>query len=203
MSRLSDPIVCSAGDRSSPSIALVRQVALGVGRVRKLVKATKMQDPSNEEVLATVNASLPRRVVALGLLCVLAVLVIYVAIATPPALGWQIFLIAVGTSSLMVANAVRKATASELELTREELRDTSGIILVRLEDVASIDRGAFAFKPSNGFLLRLKKPHSRGWRPGLWWRSSRRIGVGGMTPGGQTKFMSDIIAVMLKEREDD
>lgn len=161
-----------------------------------------MQDLPNDEILATVNASLPRRVITLGLLCVLALLVIYVAIATPPALGWQIFLIAVGISSLMVANAVRKATKFELELTREELRDTSGVVLVRLEDVASIDRGAFAFKPSNGFLLRLTKPHTRGWRPGLWWRGGKRIGVGGMTPGGQTKFMSDIIAVMLKEREE-
>lgn len=162
-----------------------------------------MQDHKDDEVLAVVEASLPRRVVALGMLCVLAILVIYVAIATPPALGWQIFLIAVGISSLMVANSVRKATESRLELTREELRDTSGVVLVRLEDVASIDRGAFAFKPSNGFVLRLKTSHSRGWRPGLWWRGGKRIGVGGMTPGGQTKFMSDIIAVMLVEREED
>ena len=161
-----------------------------------------MQFDTDQEVLATVQASLPRRFMAISMLCVLAGLVIYIAVATPPALGWQIFLIAVGISALMVANAVRISTASVLELTRDELRDTAGIVLVRLDDVTSIDRGAFAFKPSNGFLLRLRTPHSRGWRPGLWWRGGRRIGVGGMTPGGQTKFMADIIAVMLVERED-
>lgn len=162
-----------------------------------------MQDQTDQDVLATVQASTPRRIMALSMLCALSFLVIYVAIATPPALGWQIFLVAVGISALMVANAVRKATASVLELTREELRDTAGIVLVRMEDVTSIDRGAFAFKPSNGFLLRLSKPHSRGWRPGLWWRGGKRVGVGGMTPGGQTKYMSDIIAVMLAERDAD
>lgn len=162
-----------------------------------------MQDQTQEqeEVLATVRASTARRVLGIGMLCVLAVLVIYVAIASPPALGWQIFLITMGAGSLMMANAMRKSTAFMLELTRDELRDTSGTVLVRLKDVVSIDRGAFAFKPSNGFLLRLNKPHARGWRPGLWWRGGKRVGVGGMTPGNQTKYMSDIISVMLAERE--
>ncbi len=160
-----------------------------------------MQDQSQQEVLATVQASTGRRVLGIGLMCALAVMVIYVAIKTPPALGWQIFLVVMGAGSLMVAKEMRKSTASVLELTQDELRDTSGTVLVRLEDVVSIDRGAFAFKPSNGFLLRLSKPYPRGWRPGLWWRGGKRVGVGGMTPGRQTKYMSDIIAVMLAERE--
>lgn len=161
-----------------------------------------MQDASNDqEVLARVKASAGRRFLGIGMLCFLALMVIYVAITTPPSMGWQIFLIAIGAVSLMIANAMRKSTVETLELTREELRDTAGTVLARMDDVLSIDRGAFAFKPSNGFLLRLAVPYDRAWRPGLWWRGGKRVGVGGMTPGRQTKYMSEIIAVIIAERD--
>ncbi|MEM9575909.1 MAG: hypothetical protein AAF999_02720 [Pseudomonadota bacterium] len=159
-----------------------------------------MDDPQ-EEVLATVTPSAGRRVLGIGMLSFLAVLVLYVAITTPPSLGWQLFLVALGAISLMIANAMRKSTRQTLELTREELRDDAGTLIVRLEDVVSIDRGAFAFKPSNGFLLRLRKPYGRDWRPGLWWRAASRIGVGGMTPMRPTKYMAEVIAVILAERD--
>ncbi len=160
-----------------------------------------MANKSEDEVLARVRASMGRRVIGIGMLVVLAFMVLYVAVATPPSLGWQLFLMAMGTIALMVANVMRSTTRNTLELTRTELRDNEGTVLVRLEDVTSIDRGAFAFKPSNGFLLRLKTPYPRAWRPGLWWRASRRIGVGGMTPMRETKYMAEMIAVMLAERD--
>lgn len=160
-----------------------------------------MQDTSDTDVLATVAASSGRRFLGIGLLSLLGVLVIYVAFASPPSFGWQVFLIALGVVALMMADAMRRSTAFTLELTRTELRDSSGIVLARVADIASIDRGTFAFKPSNGFLLRIKTPDTRTWRPGLWWRMGRRVGVGGMTPGRQTKYMSEIIAVMLAERD--
>lgn len=160
-----------------------------------------MAKQSEDEVLARVAASLMRRVVGIGMLAFLALIVLYVAIATPPAFGWQMFLIAMGTGALIVANVMRVSTRNSLELTRTELRDNEGTVLVRIEDVTSIDRGAFAFKPSNGFLLRLKTSHSSDWRPGLWWRASKRIGVGGMTPMRETKFMAEMIALLLAERE--
>lgn len=160
-----------------------------------------MASSSDKEVLATVAASAGRRALGLGMLVALAVLVIYVAVSTPPSLGWQMFLIAMGTGSLMIANAMRKSTHNRLELTRAELRDDAGTLLVRIEDISSIDRGAFAFKPSNGFVLRLKKSYPKAWRPGLWWRAATRIGVGGMTPMRETKYMAEMIALMLAERE--
>ena len=147
------------------------------------------------------TASPGRRVLGIGLLALLALIVIYIAIASPPALGWQLFLIGIGAVSLMIAQAMWKATARTLELTRTELRDDMGLVIVQLEDVASIDRGAFAFKPSNGFLLRLKQPYAREWRPGLWWRVSKRVGVGGMVPMRPTKFMAETIALILAERD--
>ncbi|WP_299966962.1 hypothetical protein [uncultured Roseobacter sp.] len=160
-----------------------------------------MRSHDDTEVLATVKASVGRRVLGIGMLAVLAVLVIYVAIVAPPSLGWQLFLIALGAGALMIADAMRRATAHHLELTRTELRDSGGTVIVPLSQITSIDRGAFAFKPSNGFLLRLSDSTARSWRPGLWWRLGRRVGVGGMTPGRQTKYMAEIIAVLLAERD--
>lgn len=158
-------------------------------------------DRPDREVLATVKASAGRRFLGIGLLGLLGILVIYVAFMTPPSFGWQVFLVALGITALMVADAMRRSTAHTLELTRTELRDSGGIAIVQVDQIISIDRGAFAFKPSNGFLLRLKSPGARKWRPGLWWRFGRRVGVGGMTPGRQTKYMAEIIAVMLAERD--
>lgn len=162
-----------------------------------------MQDRTEPEVLATVKASMGRRFLGIGLLAVLGVLVIYVAFITPPTLGWRFFLIALGITALMMADAMRRSTAYVLELTRSELRDSGGIVIAEVAQITGIDRGAFAFKPSNGFLLRLENPGTRKWRPGLWWRVGRRVGVGGMTPGRQTKYMAEIIAVMLAERDAD
>ncbi|MFK7745453.1 MAG: hypothetical protein AB8B47_10390 [Roseobacter sp.] len=159
--------------------------------------------PDEDVVLARVAASAGRRILGIGMLSFLAVLVIYVAITTPPSLGWQLFLIGLGAISLMIANAMRKSTRATLELTRTELRDDAGTVIVKIEDVSSIDRGAFAFKPSNGFLLRLDKPYDRAWQPGLWWRSASRVGVGGMTPMRSTKYMAEVIAIMIAEREND
>ncbi|MGC3936435.1 hypothetical protein ACOTTU_01370 [Roseobacter sp. EG26] len=159
-----------------------------------------MQETSDTEVLATVAASNGRRFLGIGLLAFLGVLVIYVAIVAPPSFGWQLFLIAIGASSLMIADAMRRSTVHRLELTKTELRDSGGLTIAEVDNIVSIDRGAFAFKPSNGFLLRLQEPVERKWCPGLWWRFGRRVGVGGMTPGRQTKYMSEIIAVMLAER---
>lgn len=162
-----------------------------------------MAKQTGDEVLARIVPSTGRRLLGIGMLSFLAFLVLYVAITTPPSVGWQLFLIALGAVSLMIANTMRKSTRNTLELTRTELRDDTGTILAKVEDIISIDRGAFAFKPSNGFLLRLTRPHPKDWRPGLWWRASTRIGVGGMTPMRSTKYMAEIIAIMIAERDQD
>jgi len=153
-------------------------------------------------VLATITASPGRRILGIGSLWILSILVIYVAIVQPPAMGWQVFLFALGGVSIWIAEQMRRATALTLELTMLELRDTGGTVLARMDDIQMIDRGMFAFKPSNGFLLRLTTPGARNWRPGLWWRMGRRVGVGGMTPGHQAKFMAEMISAMIAERDD-
>jgi len=156
------------------------------------------QDP--DQVLATIAASPGRRILGIGSLWILSLMVIYVAIVQPPVLGWQVFLFALGGGSIWIAEMMRRATAVTLELTRNELRDSMGVVLARMDEVAGLDRGMFAFKPSNGFLLRLNTKKPRAWRPGLWWSLGARIGVGGMTPAHQAKFMAEIIANLLAER---
>ncbi|MEP1200324.1 hypothetical protein [Tateyamaria sp.] len=156
------------------------------------------QDPNT--VLATITASPGRRILGIGSLWILSLMVIYVAIVQPPELGWQLFLLVLGGGSIWIAELMRRATAVTLELTREELRDSIGVVLARIDDVTGLDRGMFAFKPSNGFLLRLNNKKPRAWRPGLWWSLGSRIGVGGMTPAHEAKFMAEIIANLLAER---
>ncbi len=156
-----------------------------------------------DEVLATVKASMGRRVLGLGALGGLGVLVIVIAFVQPPAFGWQLFLIAFGVAALWMADAMRRATASRIELTGTEVRDGDGTVIARVEDIVGMDRGFFAFKPSNGFLLKTRAAGPRSWRPGLWWRIGRRIGIGGMTPGSQTKFMSEILSVLMAQRGDE
>lgn len=156
---------------------------------------------SDEEVLARVAASPGRRFLGVTSIGLLGVLLIYVALARPPEVEWQVFLLVLGGAALWLANAMRIATSLVIELTETELREQSGTVIARVEDITYIDRGFFAFKPSNGFLVRTKKPGPRVWRPGLWWRVGRQIGIGGMTPGRQSKLMSEILAVMLAHRD--
>lgn len=156
----------------------------------------------DSEVLATITASAPRRWLAVACLLGLAFLLIYIAIARPPALGWQVFLLGLGGGALWVAERMRQVTRRVIELTATELRDSSGTVIARLDEIENVDRGFFAFKPSNGFLVRTRKPAGpRAWNPGLWWRIGRQIGVGGVTPGSQTKMASDILQALVAQRD--
>lgn len=163
-------------------------------------KAKGMNDLDPDEILATVSASYGRRVLGIACLVLLGGLVLYLAVTTTPALIWRLFLLGLGAGFLGIADMMRRSTALVLELTETQLRERGGQVLARIEDIQSIDRGFFAFKPSNGFLLRLADTAPRQWRPGLWWRMGRRIGVGGMTPASATKNMSEMIAILIAKR---
>ncbi|NOD63763.1 MULTISPECIES: hypothetical protein [unclassified Ruegeria] len=150
-----------------------------------------------EEVLATIEASSPRRWAGVGMLTTVGALVTYVALASPPEPMWQAFLFAVGGASLWLAYRVWHATQDRIELTRSELRTGSGQIIAKVEDIETVDRGVFAFKPSNGFLVRMRHKSSNRWAPGLWWRLGRRVGVGGMTAAAEAKFMSEALSLII------
>lgn len=154
-----------------------------------------------DDVIATLQASAMRRLFAYGAVFALGALLILLAFVQPPALGWQVFLIALGAGALIVAERLRRATMLGIVLTETELRDTAGQVLTTIANIRSVDRGAFAFKPSNGFVLRLNERAPRVWAPGLWWRFSTRIGVGGVTPSGPAKYMAEQIALRIAARD--
>lgn len=157
---------------------------------------------SDAVILATISASAARRVLGASILAALGCLLVWIAFTTPPALGWQILLVAIGVTALAGTARLWQATTDRVELTAEVLRDSSGRVLARVEDIVRVDRGAFAFKPSNGFVVITRMSQPRGWAPGLWWRLGRRIGVGGVTNAGEAKFMAETLGLMLAERDD-
>jgi hypothetical protein len=164
---------------------------------------SKILPDDPDTVIATVEPGGARRVFATAVVGFLGTLLIYIAATHPPVdLIWLLFLIVMGVGSLFLSWRLWEATSRTLELTGAELREAGGRVLFALDEVASVDRGFFAFKPSNGFLVRLKTRTSRGgaYAPGLWWRLGRTVMVGGATSGGQAKSIADLIKVMLAER---
>lgn len=153
-----------------------------------------------DEILMTVRVSAMRRWLGVGMLLGIGGLVIYVALARPPAPQWQVFLLLTGAAALWTAERMRRATAHGLELTRSELRGSDGTRIAAISEIEALDRGVFAFKPSNGVLIRTREPGGRAWQPGVWWRLGRRIGIGGVTAPAQTKAMSEVLSAMLAER---
>ena len=158
-----------------------------------------MFQPDEDGIYALVQASPARRVFAYGVLFLLGALVVYVTLVQPPALHWMAFMLGFGFLMLWQAERLRRATMHVIELTDTELRDSSGRVLARIDEIHSVERGTFAFKPSNGFTLVLQTKKPRAWMPGLWWRYGRRVGVGGVTNAGQSKFMAERISMMLKD----
>ena len=154
------------------------------------------------EPLATVSASAFRRVFGVGMLLGLGGIVLYVAFARPPeALAWRLFLVALGIAVLALAEMMRRATAGRVVLTEEGLFDGAGRTLAPIEEITGIERGMFAMKPSNGFVVRLSRGGARGWAPGLWWRLGRRLGIGGVTSAAQSKVMAEVLTAVLARRK--
>ncbi len=147
------------------------------------------------------QASPARRVVAVGVLYALGGLSVYSALNGQVALPWSLLTMGLGVLAVLAGEALRRATALSLVLDHEGLRDSSGQVLALWDDIAAIDRGSFSIKPSNGFTLRLKRPGSRVWKPGLWWRLGRRIGVGGVTGAQPTKVMAEAIDIRIAKRD--
>jgi hypothetical protein len=124
---------------------------------------------------------------------------IYLVFAEPPAIALSVLLIVFGGCALWAADAMRRAVP--LVLTAEALTDADGRVLARLENIRKVERGTFAIKPSNGFVLILDRSLGRTWVPGQWWRLGRRVGVGGIFSGTEAKFMADLIAMRIMPEE--
>jgi hypothetical protein len=159
-------------------------------------------DKQQEHVLARIEPSAARRVLASGTVGTFGLLLVSLGFFRPPAsVSLQFFLIVLGGLSLLVAVRVYRATSGTLILTETGIRDGSGLAVARLDDIAGVDRGVFAFKPSNGFVLRLKSAQPKAWAPGLWWRFGRRVGVGGAISGAEGRQMADALSALLLRRD--
>lgn len=155
------------------------------------------------DIIAVITPSPIRRLFGVGVMAALGLLLLWMALVTAPSFGWRILLTGFGAFALWGAWRLWHATAHRIEMTQDVLRDTAGTHLADIDQITGIDRGTFAFKPSNGFVVRLSTSHARGWAPGLWWRLSRRIGIGGVTNAGEAKFMAELLAARIAARSPD
>ncbi len=157
---------------------------------------------TDDEVLASITPSPARRIFAVGVMGTLGVLLILLAFLRPPAsFPLQLMLIVFGMVALAGCTAMLRATSRGLVLSRDALRDSEGRTLAALADIRKVERGVFAFKPSNGFVLILRRPQPRAWAPGLWWRLGSRVGVGGVISGAEGRQMADLISTQLARAE--
>lgn len=150
-----------------------------------------------------ISPSPPRRVVGVGMLAALGGLVVLVALARPPeALGWRVVLLVAGLGALWLARRMWRLSALGLVLTPEGLREAgpAGRWLAPIEAVEAVDRGTFALKPSNGFVLRMCVSGPSAWTPGVWWRIGRRIGVGGVLHAAQARAAAETLQLILARR---
>ena len=157
---------------------------------------------SPETVIATLTPRGTRRWMGIGVHALLGgVLIVLGLELMPTGPLWGLFVAGLGALALAGAVRMHRATALKLELTETELRDSAGRVLARIDEVRGVEKGAFAFKPSQGFLVVLKTPQPRAWHPGLWWRFGRFVGIGGVTPANEGKAMAELIALRLASRE--
>lgn len=154
------------------------------------------QDRISDEVLISVAPSPARRWLGFLALAGLGILCLSLALQ-PGAVVWQLFSLCLAGLAFFASNRLRLATRDSIVLTRTQLRTGSGRVLAHISNVKGVERGALAFKPSNGFLVRLHEPEGRGWAPGLWWQRGRLIGVGGVIPGGQARAMAELLGALL------
>lgn len=160
-----------------------------------------MDESGKSEVLIAIAPSPARR--WLGVSCLGGVGLLLLLLTAEVAGGWKVAFAAFALLLFWTANRMRAATADRIELTREVLRTGRGTVLTRIENVRAVERGAFALKPSNGFLVRLGAPEKRGWAPGLWWRHGRLLGIGGVISGAQTRAMAEILTALVQGQPDD
>ncbi|MDD9921486.1 MAG: hypothetical protein OXQ92_04270 [Boseongicola sp.] len=159
-----------------------------------------MTETRDDRVLVTVQPSVFRRWVAILIFIALGAVLIWVAAKSANSIVLQVAFLGFGLLSVLAADKIRRATDDGIELTRKGLRTISGTHLARVENVEKVDRGAFAFKPSNGFVVKLKEAEDpRGWAPGLWWRGGKLLGVGGVVSAGETKAMAELLTAIIMD----
>ena len=151
-------------------------------------------------VLAELRISEARRLLAVVSLTLLGAILVYHGLSSPErGMGVRAFAIVLGTGCLWQAWQRYANPKNVVILTEEGLFDNAGDLVCTIGNIGSVDRGLFAFKPTNGFLIRLRKSESFRWTPGLYWRLGKRVGVGGATRSAEAKVMADILKTMISD----
>ncbi len=155
-------------------------------------------DGAEEPVLARLEASQPRRYMGIGMQVVLGGFLISLAISFPrEEMALRLLLLVLGGGAFWFAYRMWQATETALVLTKTALRDNRGRLLAEIGNVRELSRGAFALKPSHGFSLVLHRGDKRAWVPGIWWRSGKRVGIGGVTPSQPARYMAELISALI------
>src|SRR6056297_1264056 len=160
-----------------------------------------MDEDDGAEPSLVLAASAGRRGIGVGSVGALGLILLWFAYSQSPAPLWQAAMVAMGLGALWMARRMWRATAAYLVLTPDALESSDGRVLARMEDLEAVARGAFAFKPSNGFTLTLRRGGPFVWEPGLWWRIGRRVGVGGVTPGTPARLIAEVMQERIARRE--
>ncbi|MFQ6552755.1 hypothetical protein AAD018_010495 [Aestuariibius insulae] len=150
------------------------------------------------EPILTLHASAPRRAIACLVVGFLGLLLLSIAFFQPPAPVLQFVLLVLGAGAIWAAETMRRATALAIVLTEEGLFETSGRRIASMENIVAVQRGPFAFKPSNGFSIVLAEKGPGAWAPGLWWRLGRRVGIGGVTAKPVATAMAEEISRRIR-----
>ena len=154
----------------------------------------------SKSVIAKLEASPARRVLALFVMMLLGLLLLYLAITTDVSFFHKVFPVVVVAAVFFMARAMQRGTRGHIELRDTGLFFENGQCLTSIDDIARVERGAFAFKPSNGFVVSLTQKTHRAWVPGLYWAFGTKIGIGGVTAPSDAKFMADSLAVLIAGR---
>lgn len=163
-------------------------------------------DPTEDHpdpVVACLTVPLWRRRFGLGVVVALALVLAGLALAetgTPRRLGLALAML----GALLLARALWGASGGAVVLRASGRLETgAGRSLALPEDIAAVETGTFAFRPSNGFLVRLRTPGAPGMAPGLWWRLGRRLGIGGLADAAEIKAMAAALAARRPPRDRD
>ncbi|MGR3467741.1 MAG: hypothetical protein ACU0CI_07650 [Shimia sp.] len=138
-----------------------------------------------------------RRWLALAMLFGLTVL--FGALAAQPGMGagWRATIVLASLACLAMALRFHRATANDIVLRADGLYETDGTQIAALSNIAGVEKGMFAFKPSGGFGVTLREPAPARWRPGLYWRAGRRVGVGGVTARHQGRMCAEALQALV------
>ncbi len=155
----------------------------------------------SDSVITQLKASPVRRGFALLVMMLLGFLLLYLTMTTDASFSHKVFLVAVSPAVMCMSRAMQRVPTGYIVLSSSGLFSVDGRTLALIDDITRVERGVFAFKPSNGFVVSLKQKTNRAWIPGMYWKFGARIGIGGVTAPSDAKFMSDTLAVLIAERE--